>query len=151
MHKRWKLHLLHAAAMETMRMHPVAGFNRRTAVCDFSFAGYPVAAGETLLMAGGVAHYLPRLFPDPERFDVERYSPPRNEHRQRGAYAPFGAGPHTCLGAGMAEVQIAVTAAALLRELRVAPEAGYRPNIRLDPTITLGRGFRVKVVARRQG
>lgn len=144
-----ELHTLHGAAMETLRMYPVAGVNQRTATRAFSFAGHAVDADETVLIAGGVAHYLPQIYPDPQRFDIGRYEPPRNEHRRRGAFAPFGVGPHTCLGAGLAEVQIAVTVATLLRELRVAPEPAYRRRVRLDPTITLGRGFRVEVVGRR--
>lgn len=144
------MEVFHGAAMEALRMYPVAGINQRTAAQDFMFAGRQVRAGETLLIAGGVAHYLPGLYADPHRFDIARYREPRNEHRQKGAFAPFGIGPHTCLGAGLAEVQIMVTTATLLHLVRLAPEPHYRPRVRLDPTITLGRDFRAEVVAQRQ-
>ena len=51
-----------------------------------------------------VPHFLPEFFPEPEEFDIDRYHAPRNERRLDGAYAPFGLGDHTCLGAGIAEI-----------------------------------------------
>jgi len=61
-----------------------------------------------------VPHFLEELYPYPIQFDIDRFRVPRNEHRQRGAYAPFGLGDHTCLGAGIAEVQLIVKMAKLL-------------------------------------
>ena len=144
-----QLHTLHGAAMEALRLYPVGGVNQRTATRPFSFAGFLVPSDETVIVAGGVAHYLPTFYPDPTAFDIGRYRVPRNEHRQRGAFAPFGTGPHTCLGAGLAEVQIMVTTAALLHALDLEAMPGYRPKVGLDPTITLGRGFRVRARALR--
>src|SRR5260221_2053373 len=62
------------------------------------------------------------------QFDLDRFRPPRNEHRKPGAYAPFGLGDHTCLGAGIAEVQLMTTMATLLRseERRVGKECRSR-------------------------
>jgi cytochrome P450 len=139
---------LHSAAMEAMRLYPVAPVMQRTATQPFTFAGHRVDAGTALLIGTGVTHLLPELFPQPERFDIGRYSPPRNEHRTRGAYAPFGLGAHTCLGAGLAEVQIAATMATLLHELHMTLPSGTRPRLRLDPTLTLGPQFKVQVIDR---
>lgn len=143
------LRVMHGAALEALRLYPVAALAQRTAVRDFVFGGCQVRAGDTVLLAGGVAHYMPEIYADPLRFDLARYHAPRNEHRAKGAFAPFGVGPHTCLGAGLAEVQIVVTAAALLQSVRLAPEPHVRPRVRLDPTMTLGPGFRAEVVAQR--
>ena len=111
-----KLDVTHRAALETMRMYPTAPALPRTVSNSFEFGGYRLRAGENVLMAVAVPHYLPRYFPDPERFDIDRYAPPRNEHHQVGVFAPFGLGSHTCLGAGFAEVGIAVTMATLVHQ-----------------------------------
>ncbi|GAB4207494.1 MAG: hypothetical protein OHK0022_35840 [Roseiflexaceae bacterium] len=57
-------------------------------------------------------------------------------------------GPHTCLDAGLAEVQIAVTMAALLASARLELERGYTLKPTIDPCPTPGRAFRVQLVAR---
>ena len=111
-----KLDVTHRVALETMRMYPTAPALPRTVSNSFELGGYRLEAGDNVLMAIAVPHYLPRYFPDPERFDIDRYAPPRNEHHQVGVFAPFGLGSHTCLGAGFAEVGIAVTMATLVHE-----------------------------------
>ena len=111
-----RLDVTHRAALETLRMYPTAPALHRTVSNSFELGGYRLHAGDHVLMAVAVPHYLPRYFPDPERFDIDRYAPPRNEHHQVGAFAPFGLGSHTCLGAGFAEVGIAVTLATLVHE-----------------------------------
>ena len=115
-----KLDVTHRVALETMRMYPTAPALSRTVSNSFELGGYRLNAGDQVLMAVSVPHYLPRYFPDPERFDIDRYAPPRNEHLQVGVFAPFGLGSHTCLGAGFAEVGIAVTMATLVHEAALA-------------------------------
>ncbi|HET9953658.1 MAG TPA: cytochrome P450, partial [Polyangiaceae bacterium] len=129
---------------------PVAAQSQRTATRSITFAGYRVDAETPVLIATALPHMLPELFPSPERFDVARYRAPRNEHRVKGAYAPFGLGAHTCLGAGMAEVQIAVVIARLLHNLEFELTSERRPPLRQDPTLTFGPKFRVRVSERRR-
>ena len=73
--------------------------------------------------------FLPDLFPDPDVFDVDRYSTARHEHTRPGAFAPFGTGVHACLGARFAQSQMMVTLATLLRSLDLAIDPGaYLPS-----------------------
>ena len=122
----------------------------RTAVRTFEFAGYRVEQGQRIFLASTVAHFLPELFADPLKFDITRYDEPRKEHKQRGAYAPFGIGTHLCLGAGAAEMQIMLVIATLLHTLRVE-DASRKASlaIKADPSPTLGKGFRVQIAERR--
>ena len=101
------LKVLHAAVLEVMRLYPIANILPRYATQDFTVQGYRVRQGERLLMALATSQRDPVLFSDPNRFDLDRFLPPRNEHRQKGAFQPYGAGAHTCLGAGMAEALLA--------------------------------------------
>jgi len=118
-----ELDLARRVAMETLRLHPVSPAVLRTTANSFDFAGHRVAAGTQVMIGTAVGHTLEEYFPDPERFDIDRYTPARGEHRQRGAYAPFGAGNHRCLGSGLVPVQLALTMATILRELAVEPLA----------------------------
>ncbi|MXX57128.1 MAG: cytochrome P450 [Gemmatimonadetes bacterium] len=136
-------------AMETLRLHPVSPAVLRTTANSFEFAGHRVRAGTQVMIGTAVGHTLEEYFPDPERFDIDRYTPARGEHRQRGAYAPFGAGNHRCLGSGLVPVQLALTMATILRELELEPLApGYALRVRSFPTMQ-PMDFRIRVLRRR--
>ena len=140
----------HRAAMETMRMYPVAPLLFRTVTNGFEFGGYRIPAGEHVIIATTVPHYLPECFPEPHRFDIDRYTPERAEHRRPEVYAPFGLGAHRCLGNGFAEVQIAVTMATLLHEVELAlAPADYTLKTTQVPLPSPNKSFKVRVVHRR--
>jgi cytochrome P450 len=144
------LHILHNAMMETIRLHSIGPAITRNASQTFEFAGFRVEKGQSLILVTSAAHFLPELFADPYTFDITRYDPPRKEHKQRGAYAPFGLGTHLCLGAGAAEAQIAFVLATLLHLVRLEPTTPLaKLRIRQDPTPTLGNAFRVRITERR--
>jgi len=141
---------LQGAMMETLRRYPVAGSHRARVARPLTLAGYRLEPGHEVEVAMTVPHFLQELYPDPMQFDLERFRPPRNEHRKAGAYAPFGLGDHTCLGAGIAEVQLMVTMAALLSTfaLQLDPP-DYQLVIEEHPTPVPGNHFQVQVVERR--
>ena len=113
--------VLHGAILETLRIHPVAPALLRTAKMTFEFEGYQIEKGENVFVAMTVPHFLPEIFPNPYKYDIDRYTPPRNEHRQSAMYAPFGLGPHTCAGNKLAEVLLMTTIASLLRYIEFEP------------------------------
>ena len=146
-----RLDVTHRVALETLRMYPIAPAITRTVSNTFEFAGYTIPAGDTVIVATTVPHHLPQYFPEPERFDIERYTPERQEHRQRGVFAPFGAGPHVCLGAGFAEVAIATTMATIVREVEpVLDPPDYVLKIKPVPTPSPDDRFRFRVARRRR-
>ena len=55
----------------------------------FEFEGYSFEPGQRIYIADSVTHFLPEIFPDPLRFDPERFAPTRNEHRRPHMFAPF--------------------------------------------------------------
>jgi cytochrome P450 len=141
---------LRGASMETLRRYPVATAHFCKVTQPFTFAGYRVDEGERILVATTVAHFLPHLFPNPEQFDIDRYRDPRNEHRRAGAYVPFGIGTHTCLGSGIAEIQLMVISATLLRHFQfelVPPDYTLQPV--QAPAPSPGPDFHLRVVGRR--
>ena len=114
-----ELDVLHRIMLEALRMYtPVPGVQRKVTT-SFDFAGHRIPAGEHLFFAFFVTHDLPEHFPDPYRFDIDRYLPEREEHKKPGVFTPFGAGVHHCSGRGLAEVQLPLLVATLLHEVEM--------------------------------
>ncbi len=114
---------------ETLRLHPPLVLLLRTALADFSYREWTIQAGKLVAVSPAVSHADPACFADPERFDPDRYAEGREEDRlHHWAWIPFGGGPHRCLGANFALVQLKAIFSVLLRrhvfEL-VAPPASY--------------------------
>jgi cytochrome P450 len=147
LHQLKQYEALYGTVLETLRMYPVAAFTPRTATQPFEFMGHRVDRGQEVIVANGVTHMLPQFFPQPGKFDIDRYRAPRNEHRQANAFAPYSLGAHTCLGAGLAEVQMMLTLAALLRTVHLELDPpDYRVRVRLAPLPSAGQDFKVRVV-----
>ena len=143
-----QLDVLHRTAMETLRLYPLAPvMSLRTVANSFEFEGYKVSAGETLLIGFTVPHRMSEYFPNPEHFDIDRYTAERAEHRQHGVYAPFGLGAHRCLGSNLAEALIALNMAAILRETELVLDP---PNCELKTkqTYSLLPYFKFRLVRR---
>jgi cytochrome P450 len=100
---------LHAAAIETMRLYPVAPFVPQMCVKEFEFAGFRVPSGSMVYLAQSVIHFLEENFEDPLEFRLDR-----EKATKPSDISPFGLGPHICIGAGMGEVQIMLNIARLL-------------------------------------
>ena len=144
--------VIHRVALETLRMHPVVKVVLREAVNTFEFGGHTIPSGTPCLIAATVPHTLPEYFPEPERFDIDRFAHGRLEHRAPGAYAPFGLGTHRCLGSGSFEAHSAVALATILHrlDLSLAPPS-YRLKVNHAPTPRPDDGFKIKVSRRRRG
>ena len=93
-----------------------------------------------------MAHHLSEYYPDPERFDIERYTPGRAEHMQSGAFAPFGLRTHRCLGSNFAEVQIALTLLTIVRNVALTLDpSDYELKINQVPAPHPARSFKFRV------
>lgn len=141
---------LHMAALETLRLYPVAPLLPRTAAKDFDFAGHRIKAGTPLFLVNGLTHFLPEYFPDPERFDIHRHRTEARKARPPNAFAPYSFGAHTCLGAGMAETQVMVLMAHLLHsfELELDPP-DFTVRMLFRPVPTPGDKLQARIVRRR--
>lgn len=103
---------------EAMRLHPPTWIFARIPVEDDELPGSgAVEAGATLLLCQYVLHRHPSFFPDPERFDPDRFA---GERPSRWAYLPFGDGAHKCIGEHLARLE------GVRILLRVAPRLRFR-------------------------
>jgi cytochrome P450 len=137
---------LQGAIMETMRLYPIAVAQMRTANKDFVFEGHQIREGEMIYVGTSVPHFMGEYWPEPEKFDIDRYAKPRAEHMQPGVYSPYGRGPHTCLGKSLAEVQIALSMARLFYKLDLELESpNYVLKTKTAPTPGPAMDFKVRV------
>ena len=147
------LDVIRRAYMETLRLRPPVPRTVRTVSNAFAFDGCTVPAGRQVILEFTLAHHMEAYFPDPERFDIDRFAPPRNEHQQPGAYMPYGVGTHRCIGSHLAKF-LAVTAMATILhdvELALHPPGYVLTNRKIKglPTPHPGRSFRFRVLGRR--
>ena len=136
----------HRFIMESLRLHPVIPVHRRTAMNSFEVDGLEIPPYSTVLIAFTAPHFLEQHFKDPDRFDIDRYLPPRDEHRQPGAYAPFGTGTHMCAGRRWTELQMVANLLLIARhlDLEMVP-ADYKLKINPLPKLSPGKSFKFRV------
>jgi cytochrome P450 len=108
---------------EALRLYPPAHTIARTALGEDRIGGVRVPAGAFISISIYVTHRNPNLWPQPERFDPERFAPAEVARRHRFAYLPFGGGPRICIGSSfaLAEAQVVVAAIAQRYRVRLAP------------------------------
>lgn len=107
---------LPAAVEEMLRWVSPVVYMRRTAMCDTELGGKRIKAGDKVIMYYGSANRDEEVFADPDRFDVGRAS---NEHAAFG-----GGGPHFCLGAHVARMEIQAIFREVLTRMPDVQQAG---------------------------
>jgi len=144
-----KLAFTEQVANETMRLYPPAWtLQRRVMGPDRLPSGLEVDRGEELMICQYVNHRNPAHFPDPERFDPDRFGPGRREEIPKFAYFPFGHGPRYCVGEPFARMEQLVILSTLGQRFRF--ESVDDEVVGLDPLMTLRPkgGLRLRLRAR---
>jgi cytochrome P450 len=125
------------ALAESMRLYPPAWIVGRRALSDYGVGGFEVPKRSIVVASQWVTHRDPRYFPDPERFDPDRFRPEAKARRPKFAYFPFGGGPRVCIGEGFAWMEGVLLLATLARRWRLRLEPGQEivpaPSITLRP------------------
>jgi cytochrome P450 len=130
-----KLEYTRRVFAEAMRLYPPAYATARIAKHDDEIAGCCIPAGSTLIVSQYVTHRDPRFWPDPQRFDPDRFSPEAEAERPKFAYFPFGGGPRRCIGEPFAWMEGQLLLATIAHRYHIAVQPGYTPE--LQPLITL--------------
>lgn len=100
---------------EVLRLHPPLIFLIRKVMKDFHFKGYTVKAGKYVCASPRVSQRIAEVFPDPEKFDPDRYSEARQEDALPFSWIAFGGGKHKCTGNAFAMLQLKAIFSILLR------------------------------------
>jgi cytochrome P450 len=133
-----RLPFTRAVIDECLRLYPPAWVITRRSLEPDTLGGFELPVGTTVILSPYVMHRTPQWWPDPERFDPERFlgpAVPAESGRGPLTYFPFGAGPRLCIGRDLALMEAPMVIATLARVLRVRPQ---RPaSIREDFGVTL--------------
>ncbi len=129
-----------AVVDEALRLYPPAWVVTRRALGDDVVDGVEVPTGTLVVLSPWLLHRRAEDWPDPLRFDPERFlaadaAAPRRS-APRGDYVPFGAGPRLCIGRDVALVQAVLILATLLRGRRVVRPDSAAP-VHVDALVTL--------------
>jgi cytochrome P450 len=143
-----KLEYTQRVFAESMRLYPPAWAIGRQAIEDCKIGDYVIPAGSSILMSQYLMHHDPRYFPEPERFDPERWNPQERAKRPRFSYFPFGGGVRSCIGETFAWMEGILVIATIARrwKMQVMPEY----PIVLQPLVTLRPkyGIQMKLIDR---
>jgi len=128
---------------EALRLYPPIHLGNRRAAVDLEFKGYQIPAGTRVVYSIYLSHRQERYWPDPHRFDPERFSAEQAQARPHYVYVPFGGGPRNCIGLAFAQVEVKIVLARILQNFdleldnttKVHPHMGAtlepRPGVRM--------------------
>ncbi|WP_084467850.1 cytochrome P450 [Actinokineospora inagensis] len=120
---------------EAMRLYPPVYMFTRQATEDVTIGSYHLPKGAAVVFSPYALHRRPDYFPDPERFDPDRFATEAEEALPRHAYLPFGAGHRVCIGNNHALLSGHVALATIAQRVRLDAVPGHQPE--LDPMVTL--------------
>jgi cytochrome P450 len=136
---------------ESMRLYPPAWVIGRLAVKDYAVGDYVAEEGTLVLVSQYVMHRDPRFFPEPLRFDPERWTPEAKEARPQYAYFPFGGGARRCIGEGFAWMEGTLIIAAIARRWRLRLITDHAVVTHPRMTLRAKHGIRMTLEDRRKG
>ena len=114
-----RLPYLKQVVQESMRLYPPVWAVARRAEREVMFGEHVLPANAYVAVVSWALHRHPEFWPDPDRFDPDRFEPDRARARHSYCYLPFGAGPRTCIGAGMAMLEIQLVLAQIVQRFKV--------------------------------
>jgi cytochrome P450 len=104
---------------EALRLYPPSSIIFRRALRATEIGDYPIPKGALVIFSQQVLHRRSDNFPDPERFDPERFTSENEARLHRHAYLPFGAGPRICIGNHFALMEGHLLMATLSQKVRL--------------------------------
>jgi cytochrome P450 family 9 len=138
-----KMKYLDQVVSEALRKYPPGYVLNRICVKDYLIKPKkdetPALIEKGCLVAIPVIalHYSPEFFPDPEKFDPDRFSDDHKSKIVPGSYMPFGMGPRNCIGSRFALLEIKVLTVSLLSKFDLVPVAKTVIPLQLAKTLSL--------------
>ncbi len=139
----------HRFIMEVFRLYSIVPMSIRTVMNTCSVEGHELLEGTQVHIAQAATHYMKDVFPDPWKFDIDRYASPRNEHRSPG-YAPFGLGTHSCLGSRQMELQLAINLLMIAHHFTLEVPENYKLKIDPFPSLSVSKKLKFHVAEQRR-
>lgn len=116
---------------ESMRIYPPVTRINRHLTHSTTIGDYTFPANISVTCPVFTLHRLPEFWPEPEKFDPERFSSQNKSKIHPYTYLPFGAGPRNCLGMRFANTELKMTLVKLLQKFRLKPS----PQLQIPPKL----------------
>jgi cytochrome P450 len=133
---------------ESLRLYPPAWTVVRRVKKDYRIDGYVIPSGADIYMSQYVVHHDPRFFPDPFRFDPDRWNQNQGSSLPQFAYFPFGGGPRVCIGEQFAWMEGIMLIAAIASKWKMRLVPGQ--SIVAKPLITIRPKHGMKMIMDRR-
>jgi sterol 14-demethylase len=139
-----EMEVLHNCMREALRLCPTFIMLLRTAMKDINInvkgKDMLIPKGDLVVVSPTVSMRLDTTFPNPDKFDPDRFGPGREEHKLPYAYLGFGGGMHSCMGQVFAFCQVKTVISVILREYDLEMEADVLPDIGYNDMVVGPRG-----------
>ncbi|GLW08511.1 cytochrome P450 [Microtetraspora sp. NBRC 13810] len=112
---------------ESLRLHSSWLIMRRT-LRETSLGGVTLPKGAEVIYSPYMLHHDPRWFPDPLRFDPDRWLPGIDGGAPKWAHIPFGSGAHKCIGDSFASAEMLIAMAVICSRWRLRPDPARAPK-----------------------
>ncbi|WP_084514814.1 cytochrome P450 [Nocardia acidivorans] len=127
---------------QRLQGHPM---NPRLAMRDSELGGFHIPRGTLVGTPVYTVHRDERWWAEPDNYDPTRFTDPSHPARPNNTFIPFGAGPHHCIGSGMAYMNAQFLLTLIFQRYRLETEPGWRPRHASTFSITLDGGLPVRI------
>lgn len=136
------LKFLERVIKESLRLYPPVPYISRKVVKESKIGNIILSPNSDISIHIFDIHRDPKHYPDPERFDPDRFLPSNTEDRHPFAYIPFSAGLRNCIGQKFAMLELKSIIAAVLKDYNILPvtrreDLRFEAGLILRPSIDL--------------
>jgi cytochrome P450 len=130
---------------ESMRLYPPVWMIGRNTIAEDAISGYRIPKGRLVFISPYYTHRHPAFWPDPERFDPDRFLPENVRSRPKLAYIPFSSGQRKCIGDQFAMMEAELILATVLQRARLTLVEGQRIVPQTAVTLRPEHGIQMQV------
>lgn len=129
---------------ETLRLYPPVWLYSRRAIDDDTLAGYIIPANADIYLSPYILHRTAEFWPDPERFDPDRFAPDGRYRKGERPYFPFSLGPRRCLGEYFSFLEMKLHLGILIQRFHLHPVSNESPGLDLGINLRSQRDILLK-------
>lgn len=145
-----EIKFLEMVIFESLRLYTPVPNTQRHCCKTVTVSGVTIPKGADVLLPPGIIHQLPQYWPDPHKFDPERFSAEAKVNQTQLAHMPFGWGPRNCIGLRFALLNAKIALIETLRRYTLArgPETVAEMKTKIGITLAPVDKVMIKILPR---